>query len=323
MCKTKDILRYIEGDLSDKKVQELDSWLNLSKGNMEEYIQTKNIYDLVSEVKDIKLFDVEEEWDQFENMLKEKPTKVVSFKSKFYKVIGIAASVLIFGILAFYFTNKEPLYKNLVTQNNIDSIQLVDGSKIYLDRNSKLKYFTRIEDKAKKRYVELDGSAKFDIAHNDKLPFVVFSNNAGIDVLGTVFEIEKTTDGLIVENFEGVVKLFEWKNASNSLILNKGEKARFSRNGIHKIEKPIVVQDTIDMKGQFYTVGDVIETIFDKFDSRITTAPYTSGIVLSDRVFVDLEQSLDDIMLQLDKTAELKYRKTCHNCYEIYVLKAK
>jgi len=319
---TKDILRYLEGRLSKKKVEEIDAWKESSKDNRDEFDQTKLIFDIAPEVKDIKIFDAEEEWSKFEKLLEEEEqVKVVPMGKRVLRIVGIAASFLIFGLLLFYFLKQEPLYKEIVTTTKIDTVLLVDGSKIFLGENSKLKYFTRIEKDTKKRYVELDGTATFDIVHNEKLPFVVFSNNAGIDVLGTVFKIEKKEESLVVENVSGVVKLFEWENAANSIVLHDGEKAEFSKEGIHKIE-PEVIEEPVEMKGQFYTIDDIIESLFEKFESRITTAPYPN-IALNERVFVDLEQSLDGILSQLEDTSNIKYRKTCKNCYEISVLRSK
>jgi len=314
----KNILAYLQGDLSKKEKERFLLHLDSSDTNKEEFEFMQRVFNSGEELKNIKLFEEEEEWGKIEGLLKDDNIEIKG-KSRALRIISIAASILLFGFLINYFFTDPPMFNEVATTDKLDTIKLVDGSIVYLGKNSKLKYFVRQDKKTNRRYVEFDGNATFDIAHNKDLPFVLKTKGAGIDVLGTIFKIEQVEAGIGVENIKGLINLFEWENASNSLILKKGEKAIFTPDGIRKIlPKP----KKVDLSGNYLKVEDIIEKLFDKYEIRFTTAPY-ADIQMDDKVFVDMNQTLENILTQLDTTAIIKYRKTCRNCFEISELKSK
>ena len=317
MVDLKNILDYLHGNLSKKEKERFILNLDSSDSDKEKFDFVQRVFDSAPELNDIKLFDEENEWNEIESLFVDSPKD--KGKLRALRILAIAASVLLFGLLINYLFTEPPMYNVVTTTNNLDTIKLIDGSIVYLGKNSRLKYFVRQDKKTNRRYVELDGNATFDIAHNKDLPFVLKTKDAGIDVLGTVFSIEQVEAGIGVENISGLINLFEWENASNSLILKKGEKAVFTPDGIRKIlPKP----KKVNLSGNYMKVEDIIERLFDKFEIRFTTAPY-ADIQMEDKVFVDMNQSLENILAQLDTTAIVKYRKTCRNCYEISELKSK
>jgi ferric-dicitrate binding protein FerR (iron transport regulator) len=91
------------------------------------------------------------------------------------------------------------------------SFQLADGSKVWMNAASELKFpllFTRAE-----RNVILNGEAYFKVAHQAKQPFVVKVNGLSVTALGTEFNIrsynnEQTcialvTGSVVIENARG------------------------------------------------------------------------------------------------------------------------
>lgn len=67
------------------------------------------------------------------------------------------------------------------------SVILPDGSKVWLNAVSTLKYPSRFD--GTERVVEVTGEALFTVAKDVKRPFIVVSNNQQIEVLGTEFNI--------------------------------------------------------------------------------------------------------------------------------------
>jgi ferric-dicitrate binding protein FerR (iron transport regulator) len=104
---------------------------------------------------------------------------------------------------------------------------LPDGSKVWLNAASSLKYPTVFS--GKKRTVELRGEAYFEIAPNATMPFTV---NAGaqIEVLGTHFNVMAYNDEQAVKTtlLEGRVKVH---SGDQSVLLAPGEQARSKDNG--------------------------------------------------------------------------------------------
>jgi ferric-dicitrate binding protein FerR (iron transport regulator) len=67
------------------------------------------------------------------------------------------------------------------------SFELPDGSSVWLNDGSKLKYPASFS--GKQREVHLEGEAFFNISKNEKIPFIVNSSTAAIRVTGTSFNV--------------------------------------------------------------------------------------------------------------------------------------
>jgi ferric-dicitrate binding protein FerR (iron transport regulator) len=98
---------------------------------------------------------------------------------------------------------------------------LEDGSRIFLNRNSELRYKKNFGKK--ERNVILKGEAFFDIAHDASKPFTIDAGNASVKVLGTSFNVITTNQYSEVEVFvkTGKVMLSD-PEKSRSLELDPG-----------------------------------------------------------------------------------------------------
>lgn len=72
------------------------------------------------------------------------------------------------------------------------SIVLADGTKIWLNADSRLKYPTSFS--GNKREVELEGEAYFEVQHDDQMPFFVKTSRSTIRVYGTTFNVKAYPD---------------------------------------------------------------------------------------------------------------------------------
>ena len=316
-----DILKFIEGRLSEVEKSEVQSWIDLSEANRDEYEFYKMVLSESKNLHSIELVDESKAWDEFKKMT-DFPEANTGLRKRMPYIMGIAASFLIIaGALIFMFWPK-PLYKELTTFSNQDTIRLVDGSKIFVNDSSKIKYFTRLTKKQKERYIVVTGSATFDIAPDKNLPFVVKANGAGVSVLGTVFNVNVKGNRIECENLEGVVKLFEWVEPDNNLILNKGEKAVFENGVISLILPELPPPPPPAPKGKYRSIGYILEYFFEHYVERVNTAPY-SNIDFNAKVFVNLNQPLKGIIEQLDTTANIRFRQNCPGCYEFTKFKSK
>jgi ferric-dicitrate binding protein FerR (iron transport regulator) len=76
-------------------------------------------------------------------------------------------------------------------------IQLPDGSKIWLNADSKLKYPEIF--KGATREIYLNGEAFFDVARNTNHPFIIHLTNGTVQVLGTSFNVRAYDNESVVE----------------------------------------------------------------------------------------------------------------------------
>ena len=104
------------------------------------------------------------------------------------------------------------------------SMTLTDGTSVQLNSGTTINYpplFT-----GKKRTVYVEGEAYFNVAHNEKQPFIVKTYASDIEVLGTKFNVNADKDNGIfsVTLAEGSVKVTNLSDPDNIVILKPDEK---------------------------------------------------------------------------------------------------
>lgn len=158
--------------------------------------------------------------------------------------------------------NDDVVVYNTMTTPRGGQYQLVlpDGSKVWLNNVSSLKYPTSFQGKS--REVELSGEAYFEIAKDAAKPFLVKVRDQRIEVLGTRFNImayedenaEKTT--LV----EGLVKIVTKQN--NSVIITPGQQAIVAGNAGDPAVQPADLEEVLAWThGKFYFKESGIQAI--------------------------------------------------------------
>ena len=123
----------------------------------------------------------------------------------------------------------EVAYNMVSTQRGRQfSIILSDGTKVWLNSASSLRYPTVF--KGKERNVQIAGEAYFEVARNEEKPFKVKVNQqASVEVLGTSFNISAYSDDNTSNTtlIEGRVKVYySDPTHQKSVVLNPGQQAK-------------------------------------------------------------------------------------------------
>lgn len=130
-----------------------------------------------------------------------------------------------------------PVYNTISTPRGGQyQIELPDGSKVWLDASSTLRFPTAFTGKT--RDVQLSGEAYFDVTGNPNQPFFVsvFSQEPGrgdelqrVQVLGTQFNVMDYADERFVKTtlLEGSVKV---QDAGRESMIRPGEEAQLTRD---------------------------------------------------------------------------------------------
>jgi ferric-dicitrate binding protein FerR (iron transport regulator) len=105
------------------------------------------------------------------------------------------------------------------------NIVLADGTKVYLNAVSSIKYPTQFN--SDQRIVELEGEAYFEVAKNKNKPFIVKSGDQSIEVLGTHFNVHAYNNESVLKTtlLEGSVAV-TYKNQKS--ILKPGQQSNVS-----------------------------------------------------------------------------------------------
>lgn len=174
-------------------------------------------------------FDTEQEYE----LLLKKINKYSKHKFKFTRLLKFAAGILLLLTSAFLVQQFFKANTNLTTiaskATSINSVDLPDQSKVWLNSNSTLSYDPEQWDN--KRILNLNGEAYFDVAKGST--FTVETPNGKVSVLGTTFNVISNTDTFIVTCFTGKVEVLHNKN---SLILNPGETFSSLNTGVEQID---------------------------------------------------------------------------------------
>jgi ferric-dicitrate binding protein FerR (iron transport regulator) len=218
------ITKYLSNELNEGEKTEFEEWLKVDS-NRKELDHVQQIWHLSAQ-KEEQLFDNDNGWSKMDRRISGDPGNIqFTRKRLFISSVRIAASLLFLMTLAFaarYFISGNKFTKVSATEKMVASpVILPDNTKVYLNAGSTLIYPRKFGKKS--RDIELKGEAFFDVARNEKLPFIIHTANAQIKVLGTSFNVyayhDKDSIQVIVKT--GVVELSD-NNKTASIQLTKG-----------------------------------------------------------------------------------------------------
>jgi hypothetical protein len=116
----------------------------------------------------------------------------------------------------------------ITTENNFKTVDLPDGSKAYLNKNSSITY----SESFQKRLITQHGEVFYSVVSGEN-SFVVKTETGEITVIGTEFNVKSHANKLEVEVEKGIVKL---KSGKFSEKIKAGQNALFKdiKSGIKK-----------------------------------------------------------------------------------------
>lgn len=198
-----------------------------------------------------------------------------STKKRILTIITRAAAILLFPVLSlFLYTNLSDKERYAANLNELEvetpagsrmHIELGDGTKVFLNHGSKLKYPYRFDGDFRK--VFLTGEAYFEVAHNAKVPFIVGTNRLDVKATGTAFNVSAYPDDDAVETtlVEGKVILYERKSNSEIKTLTPGECLKFdAQKNSYSLETENTLKYTSWKDGLLVFKNDNVEDIAKK-----------------------------------------------------------
>lgn len=177
------------------------------------------------------------DFDQEESL--SKIHKEINNKSINLKWFIAAASLFIVCGISFFIVKNSfhsPKENLLVEQTGIGKIKqiiLPDGTKVWLNAKSELKYEKDFDKKI--REITLSGEAYFEVERDEDRPFIINSHDVRTTVLGTSFNVSayKTDADLKVSVISGKVSV---EREENKLLLTKNQQAVYNK-AQHKLSQ--------------------------------------------------------------------------------------
>lgn len=209
--KSKLLDKYFKNICTSEEVDTLFSWL-LENSNKEEkeHILRNQWEKAVSSANPGDQSEMQQRLDSIHHKInlaetENRPTKkndgkIIHFNWK--QILYRAAVIILLPALTlfvyinyfqdsqpFLAQNQKPVMNEIISPvGSRISLELSDGTKVWLNHGSKLLYPQKFTEK--KRTVTLIGEGYFDVAHNPQKPFIVETNEINVTALGTKFNVK-------------------------------------------------------------------------------------------------------------------------------------
>lgn len=280
---TKDLfIKYLQGNCTETEFEQLLSWIregaltNSGKGLVqniwEEFEPEAGPAERIKYNRILDKIHHEININQNSNQL---IIRKAPARSRILSIITRAAAILLLPVLALLlYTNFSD--KGLYTSNLCDlevqapagsrmHIELGDGTKVWLNHGSKLKYPYRFEGKIRK--VSLTGEAYFEVARNEEAPFIVGTDRLEVKATGTAFNVSAYPGDNFVETtlVEGKVILYESISNREIKALSPNECLKFnSQKNVYSLESVNTEKYTAWKDGLLVFKNDSIANIAKK-----------------------------------------------------------
>lgn len=185
--------KYIHEKCSPEELRELLLWLRDSDYDEELSVEAISLWNAMeeNEVSSMRRRVLEQRARNLLRQLEENKKKaMIGLRIK----IAAAAIIVIMisvGLWNKYASDKLPVMSYYVEATEFGErkeVILSDSTRVILNSKTKLKIPTTF--KGKVREVKLDGEAYFKVAKNPDKPFIIYSGNAKVQVLGTSFDVK-------------------------------------------------------------------------------------------------------------------------------------
>lgn len=201
----------------------------------------------------------------------------------------------------------EEKYNTLVVPRGGEFfLELSDGTRVWLNSESKLRFPLRF--KGKQRKVELEGEGYFEVMSDSVVPFHVLANGADLKVLGTSFNVTTYRGRTIATLVEGKVCLtYEGESV---LMLPNLQAEVVPENG-EILTREVDVKNFIMWKdGIFYFEGADLATIMERLSQWYDVDVFFDNEKLKElRFSVEMKryEYIQDLLAKIEKTQKVRF----------------
>ena len=316
------IADYLANESSEEERSSLEAWIKEREDNKRLFDKVKKVWQASEICADEFCPNVELAWEKVKQA-KDKLKQIAvdqdqpSVAAGNIKWLPYAASValLLSALIGWWamkdthFVQKMSFQNETVEANKKGQLVLADGSKVWLNSNTKFHYPKSFDSD---RVVYLDGEAYFEIARDEEKPFIIYSGKSVTEVLGTAFNVNTEDDAVTVTVASGRVALYPEGNKESQITLTKGETGHFS--GANKLVNKTKNEDVNYLSWQtgVLTFEDASLAAVAKALSR----HFSAEIVLGEGASEDCrltssfrDQTLDEVLELIRLTLDIEIKK--------------
>ena len=222
------------------------------------------------------------------------------------KIIKSSDGQLVYTLSNSQVTSESTAYNTIETpMGGQYQINLPDGSKVWLNSGSSLRYPVKFNSRERK--IEISGEAYFEVEKRAGIPFKVYVGGQEIEVLGTHFNVMAYSDEASINTtlIEGSVKIISGKT---SKIIKPGQQSRLKNGGI-EIHNVDLEEVTAWKEGFFLFKNENILNIMRKI-SRWYNVEIVYHGNLSDKSFggkISRSRNISEVLNILESTGSIHF----------------
>lgn len=251
--------KYIAGDVLPEEKKEVIRWMRESEKHREQLMQLHRIYNAT-------LWNGNVDSRDSKNTEKKRPVMRYLWASmKIAAVVAMLAFIIHKEYQDYRLEHSTDVQTVTVPAGQRASLILADGTTVWLNSNSTLKYPAN-DFHSKNRKVTLEGEGYFEVAHDEKHPFIVETEKYDIRVLGTTFNVSAYPNSDMFETslIEGKVTVYQ-PSTQHEVTLKPHEKVEAKDEKLYK-ETFSSDNDFLWRMGIYSFKDEPLETVFKKLE---------------------------------------------------------
>lgn len=278
------IVRFLMNEASLEDITLLEEWISSDTEHYNYFEQIRDTWNSIEIEKELDKDGIQSDFSNILNRIEETESRnnYFNFNRKnfnsiwFFKVaavflVGFVASWLVFNQSNLAVSNKTAYNVIETPKGSSTTINLPDGSKIWLNAGSRLRYPQ--EFSLNSRNVFLEGEAFFEIAKDQNRQFLVKTPDLTVKVFGTKFNVKSypgdpTVETTLVEGSVSIQKnLADGKAEGNEIKMEPNQRIVLYK-GPEKVtqgDSPVKKIENVPARKAKFVISKRIQT--DRFTS--------------------------------------------------------
>lgn len=183
---------------------------------------------------------------------------------------------------------KTKFHEVFIPNGQTFKLKLSDGTLVWLNAGSKLRFPSHFSKREEERMVYLEGEAFFEVSENKNHPFIVNTQEVDIKVLGTKFNVSSydTDENIATTLVEGAVSVYETRSPENEILLSPNFQANYHKFG-NSFEKTKVNTDnyTAWMQGRLIIDNLKFSEILQRLERRYAVKFVNNAVGLENEIY--------------------------------------
>ncbi|NOR76231.1 MAG: DUF4974 domain-containing protein, partial [Draconibacterium sp.] len=306
------IISYLEGTISYEDEKIVIEWFKSNPDSVKEFSDFQKIWNITEVANKLNDDVVKQEWKLLKQKINLSEHNSEKPINKFlYWLPRIAAVFLLGAIISFAISyqiynpiNSELVYHEINTPaGSKTKVTLPDGTTIWLNAGSNLKYSNQFNKKIREVY--LTGEAFFDVETNPSKLFLVRTSELNIKAYGTAFNVksypeEGTIEATLIEGSIGVTRTSFENKKTDEVMLEPNQRVVYYRK-IQSVEKENITESKTEPKQE--QVERPLEKLTYLISKGIKAEDFTSW---KDGTLFITSETLKELAVKLERKYDVK-----------------